>query len=122
MTGKQIIDFESKTANPDIPNVYDVIPDEVLALKDKVHLIDVRRPEEYVGELGHVSEAKLITLDELPDHIADLPKNETIVFICRSGARSARATAFALENGCTSAYNMLGGMILWNEKGFEIEK
>jgi rhodanese-related sulfurtransferase len=59
--------------------------------------------------------ARLIVLNNLPGEIDSLPKDEPIVFICRSGARSARATAFVQEHGFMDVYNMKGGMLRWNE-------
>ena len=51
----------------------------------------------------------------------EIPKDKTVVFVCRSGGRSARATAHALEHGYTNVYNLKGGMILWNELHLETE-
>jgi rhodanese-related sulfurtransferase len=113
-------EFSSKTANPNIPHVYDITAADLLAKKAHVRIIDVRRPDEWVGEFGHIKEAELITLDTLPDHIDDLPKDQTIVFVCRSGARSAQASAFAQQNGLTSVYNLQGGMIAWTQNNFEV--
>ncbi|MGE4130194.1 MAG: rhodanese-like domain-containing protein [Bdellovibrionales bacterium] len=50
-----------------------------------------------------------------------MPKDKTVVFVCRSGARSGRATAFAFEQGFKYVYNMKGGMIRWNELNLEVE-
>lgn len=114
--------FESKTANENFSNVYDIDPKELDSKKQQVALIDVRRPDEYTGELGHIPGAKLITLDQLPGQMDQLPKDQTIVFICRSGGRSGQAAAFALESGLSDVYNMKGGMLLWNEYGLATEK
>ena len=108
--------------NPDFPNVEDVSPEDVLANKDQLCLIDVRRPDEYTGELGHIPGAKLIVLDTLPDHLEELPTDQTVVFICRSGNRSGRASALAFESGLKNTYNMLGGMLLWNQKDLPTEE
>ena len=122
MTLENHPDFSSKTENPDFPGVEDVSPEEVQNLKSQVHLVDVRRPDEWAGELGHVKEAQLVTLDTLPQKIQELPKDKTIVFICRSGRRSAQAATFAKENGFPKVFNMAGGMIAWNESNFEVER
>lgn len=114
--------FKTQTENPHFEGVYDLDPQEVLERKTEVKLIDVRQPDEYVGELGHVDGAELIVLDTLPEHLARLPKDQPVVFICRSGGRSARATAFAHQNGYPNTYNMLGGMLLWNERQLPITK
>ncbi len=113
--------FEHKSANPNFENVFDVSPDEVYEKRLSLTLIDVRRPDEYVGELGHAPGAALLTLDFLPQKIHELAQDKTIVFICRSGGRSAQATAFALENGFTDVYNMSGGMLLWNQMQLETQ-
>lgn len=118
---KPPIDFTTRTANPDLPSVSDVLCEEVARKTDAVHLIDVRLPDEYTGDLGHIPGAKLITLNMIPDRLGELPKDEPILFICRSGARSARAAAFAIGNGFTHVYNLKGGMIRWNELGLAVE-
>ena len=117
----QTTTFETVNPNPNHSSVKDVTPEEVLEKNDQALLIDVRRPDEWEGELGHIPGAKFIVLDELPQHVAELPNDQTIVFVCRSGGRSAQASAFAIENGITDVYNMQGGMLRWNELGFETE-
>lgn len=89
----------------------------------KPRLIDVRRPDEFNNELGHIKNAELVTLG--PDLTALLEKgnkNEDIVFICRSGARSGNATMESLKHGYTSVNNMVGGMLRWNELQYPTEK
>jgi hydroxyacylglutathione hydrolase len=114
------VKFQSATANPDLPGVHDIDVQELNQKRSEVCIIDVRRPDEFSGELGHIPEARLIVLDTLPDRIAELPKDQTIVFVCRSGGRSARATAFALTEGFENVYNMKGGMLRWNELKMEV--
>lgn len=113
--------FSTAETNPELDMVEDVSPDEVNAKADQLTIIDVRRPDEYTGELGHITSSKLVTLDTLMDHLDDIPKDKTVIFICRSGRRSANATAIAKDNGFKSAFNMKGGMILWNEMGLTTE-
>lgn len=88
-----------------------------------VRLIDVRRPDEYTGELGHIPGAKLVTLGpDLQSLVDQGRKDETIVFICRSGGRSGQATQYATEKGYNHVFNMRGGMLRWNELAFPTEK
>ena len=117
----QFVQFSTKQNNPEIPGVDDIDPKELWEQKDHVVIVDVRRPDEYTGELGHVPGAELMVLDSVPHRLSELPKDQTVVFVCRSGGRSARATAYARENGYTSVYNMKGGMLLWNQFGLEVE-
>lgn len=115
-------EFQSKTPNPGFDGVMDIHPNELNQLKDSVCLVDVRRPDEYTGELGHIAGTQLIVLDTIPQHLQELPKDKTIVFVCRSGGRSAQATAYAKSEGFSEVYNMLGGMLLWNELQLPVER
>lgn len=116
---KKIVTFDSAEANPAYPGVLDISPEELNEKVKDVVLVDVRRHEEFVGELGHIPGAQLITLDKLADNITRLPKDSTIVFICRSGNRSGTAAALALTKGLKHVFNMKGGMIQWNSLEFE---
>lgn len=86
-------------------------------------LIDVRRDDEFNGELGHIDGACLNTLGpDLMKYLHSADKSKSILFICRSGARSANATLMALDMGFGSVYNMQGGMMEWNQKGLEVTR
>lgn len=111
----QFVQFETKEENLHYEGVLDIDPRELAQKKDQVALIDVRQPEEFTGDLGHIPGSQLIVLDTLADHLNEIPKDRTVVFVCRSGGRSARATSFAIEHGFQNVYNLKGGMILWNE-------
>lgn len=107
--------FETQEENLYYEGVLDVDPREVSQMTNEVHLIDVRQPEEFKGELGHIPGSRLLVLDNLEEQISTLPKDKPIVFVCRSGSRSARAAAYALSQGLMSVYNLKGGMLLWND-------
>lgn len=74
-------------------------------------VLDVRKPSELTGELGHIEGAVNIPLDELEDRINELSgyKKDHIAVICRSGNRSKKATALLTDYGY-NASNVLGGM------------
>jgi len=104
-------------------DVKEISPEELYENSENYQLIDVRSEEEFSGELGHIEGAELITLGEdLDEWVEDADKDAPTVFICRSGSRSGKATMLAMENDFTDAYNMTGGMIAWNELGYETEK
>ena len=82
-----------------------------------VLLLDVRTPEEYNNDLGHVAATMLIPVQELEKRLTELEpyKGKTIIAICRSGNRSGKAAELLTRHGFT-AMNMEGGMIRWNEE------
>ena len=83
----------------------------------KIRLIDVRRPDEFNGELGHIAGAELVTLGaDLNQFLEKNDRSQEIIFVCRSGGRSGQATADSLRLGYKFTANMTGGMIQWNEK------
>lgn len=108
------IQFSSRKQNNNNPSVIDISCDDLKNHLGNVNLIDVRRPDEWDGELGHIQEATLVPLDTLPTKINSLPKDKPLVFICRSGARSANAAAMAIASGFTEVFNLAGGMLAWN--------
>lgn len=96
-------------------------PEDVSELGD-YQIIDVRTPEEYSGELGHIGNAQLVTLGpELKNFLNKIDKNKQIIFVCRSGIRSGQATLEALQASFTQVFNMDGGMIKWNAQGLPVK-
>jgi len=53
--------------------------------------------------------------------LLDVQDKEVIIY-CHSGARSSRVTQFLNEQGYTNIHNMLGGIMAWQEAGFEIAR
>lgn len=90
-------------------------PDETDALLAKgAVFLDVRLDEEYVE--GHIPDAIHIPLQELSDRISELPIVDTIIVVCRSGARSASAASRLLTDGI-QAVNLEGGLVAWRRSG-----
>jgi rhodanese-related sulfurtransferase len=90
-----------------------------LSQKPKPFLLDVRQPEEF--RTGHVPGAKLIPLGELSSRMEELPKNQEILVICRSGNRSMSATR-QLTHAGYNAVNINGGILAWSQAGFSVSK
>ena len=80
-------------------------------------LLDVRNADEW--EAGHAPNAQWIPLGDLEGARFQLPMNRRIVCICRSGARSGRATESLLSWGFEAA-NVAGGMKAWAEQGLPV--
>jgi rhodanese-related sulfurtransferase len=82
-------------------------------------VFDVRQPDEY--EEAHVPGAHLIPLAEVPDHLAELPSDQPVLLICKSGARSMRAAEF-LDTQGYDAVNVAGGTMAWIDAGFPVDR
>ncbi len=77
-------------------------------------LLDVREDDEWTA--GHAPDAVHIPLGQLGARTAELPQDEVVYVICRSGVRSARA-AQALAGAGWQAVNVAGGMQDWAAAG-----
>jgi rhodanese-related sulfurtransferase len=86
--------------------------------QDGTIILDVRTPGEWVD--GHIPDATLIPLEELPNRLSELPADEEIVVICRSGNRSAQARDILLGAGFESVTSVTGGMNQWSANGFPV--
>jgi rhodanese-related sulfurtransferase len=82
-----------------------------MARGDRPFLLDVRTPEEW--EICRLDGARLIPLQTLPAHTADLGKDTEIVVYCHTGKRSATAVAFLRREGFARAVNLVGGVAAW---------
>jgi len=81
-------------------------------------VLDVRTVEEW-NEF-HAPNSTLIPLDELPTRISELPRNQEIVVVCRSGNRSQQARDILLGAGFDQVTSMAGGLNEWRTKGYPI--
>jgi rhodanese-related sulfurtransferase len=93
---------------------------ETLRQRDDVVVIDVREDWEY--EAGHIPGATLIPLAQIPGRMSEIPTDKTVIAVCRSGNRSGQATQFLRQQGFDNVHNMQGGMLTWEQNGYETEK
>lgn len=77
-------------------------------------LLDVREDDEWAA--GHATEAVHIPMGEIAGRLGDLPADQSVYVVCRSGGRSARVTAYLAANGW-DATNVEGGMQAWQASG-----
>jgi rhodanese-related sulfurtransferase len=95
----------------------------------KVHILDVRTPEEYVF-VGHAemarnipllfvkhewnAETNQLTVEPNPDFISEVKRlfapTDTLLVMCRSGDRSAMAVNTLAKAGFVNVYNIIDGM------------
>lgn len=110
-----------------LSQVRQVTPQEVharLAQPTSPVLLDVREPEEFSGELGHIRGSILIPLKDLAARADELAayKDKDIVAVCRAGVRSATAAAILTGLGFEHIANLKGGMLDWNDARLPVER
>ncbi len=76
--------------------------------EDASMLIDVRTAEEF--ELGSIDGAVNIPLDEIREHLAEIPKDKKLVVFCGVGLRAHVACRILVGNGYKEVYNLSGGL------------
>ena len=112
---KQRESAESRTPQtPLFGGVAEVSPEWLEEQPAALRVIDVREPAEFNGPLGHIEGAELVPLAKLLRAAEAWDHGETLVMVCRSGARSAGATQVLGQLGFQTVYNLEGGMIAWN--------
>jgi SulP family sulfate permease len=74
-------------------------------------VIDVREPREF--RQGHIPGAHLIPLDRFLSKVPDIPRDQPLVLVCRSGRRSTRAGSLLAAQGYTNLSIVQGGMLSW---------
>ncbi|NMP21884.1 rhodanese-like domain-containing protein [Sulfobacillus harzensis] len=82
-----------------------------MARSGQALIVDVREASEY--RAGHIPRAKHISLSQLVHRLREVPRDKTVVVVCRSGNRSSRAAELLMEAGYRNVYNMSGGMQNW---------
>ena len=85
--------------------------DEFSKRQADFHLLDVREDDEWTA--GHIDGAQHIPLAQLAGRLDELPKEMTIVAVCRSGGRSEAAVRGLRRLGY-QAENLEGGVNAWD--------
>ncbi len=83
------------------------------------YLLDVRTKAEW--DEYHIPNSHWILLDELAQRTAELPRDQEIVVVCRSGNRSQSGRDILLSAGFTQVTSMNGGVNAWRAAGYPIE-
>jgi len=114
---------ESSTAQPIAKNI--AVADFKAALEaagPNFQLVDVRTPGEWAD--GTLQNAQKINWNDqaFDKNIQALNKTQAVYVYCRSGARSGRAMARMQSLGFTEVYNLNGGIMAWQNAGYEVVK
>lgn len=118
-----VLTFTACTTNATDTNTSSFPTISVAQLKTAVdggaYLLDVRTPAEFAG--GHVASAINLPLDEVEARVSEVPADRPVYIICRSGSRSAQASAILSRTG-RDVTNVGGGMNDWIAAGYPVTR
>ena len=88
--------------------------------RDDVYVLDVREQWEY--DEGHIPGVTLLPMGEVPSRLDEIPTDREVIVTCRSGNRSGQVTDYLRQNGFDNAHNMQGGIVAWEQAGYEVSR
>jgi rhodanese-related sulfurtransferase len=101
-------------SRPVVPEISVTEAKKLLGTANPPRLIDVREPDEW--NVARIPGAELLPLSQWPaiavEKLAD--KSQPLLIQCHHGGRSARATAWLLDQGFQNATNLAGGIDAWS--------
>jgi sulfur dioxygenase len=97
--------------------VMEVSPQWVASHFNDVHILDVRTKIETEEESARILGAQMIPINELRGRIDEIPRNNPVMTICRSGTRSVMAFNILREAGWEKVANISGGLLRWKREG-----
>jgi len=104
------------------PKVKEIGPTEALQRQtaQAAIIVDVREQDEWRG--GHIPGARHIPLDSLEGRAQEILSAPDVIFVCRSGNRSATAAKAFEGAGHPSVSSLAGGMKAWQRAGLPVER
>ena len=93
-----------------------------LAAGDRLLLVDVRQPEEFSALPGHLPGALNVPLANVVSRTMEWAAlRQSIVVVCKTDRRSARAAAELVAAGLRDVAVLRGGTDGWRQQGFGLE-
>lgn len=74
-------------------------------------LLDVREPEERAA--ANIEPSLHIPMDQVPDRLAEIPRDRPVVVFCHHGSRSAMVAGYLEGEGFAGILNLSGGIDAW---------
>jgi sulfur-carrier protein adenylyltransferase/sulfurtransferase len=84
---------------------------DTLAGRPDTLLLDVR--EDWEVAIAQLPGSMHIPMGQIPDRLAELPHDVTIVVYCKVGGRSATVARYLTDRGYARVLNLAGGILAW---------
>jgi rhodanese-related sulfurtransferase len=95
-------------------DVPEIAPAALKVLLDSARpplILDVR--ENWEREAARLPDTLDIPMGEIPQRLADLPRDRDIVVMCHGGVRSLKVARFLAHSGFSQVANLTGGIHAW---------
>lgn len=80
---------------------------------EEIFLLDVREPfEQQIAQIG----GTLIPLNDVPQRLAEIPRDREVVVHCKGGGRSQRVAEYLQQVGYSDVKNLAGGILAWSDQ------
>jgi rhodanese-related sulfurtransferase len=90
---------------------------------EELLVLDVRTPEDYAGEQGHIRQSTLIPLEQLAQRLDEINAylEKPVVTICRTDCKSAKAAQILAQHGFADVHVARMGMTEWRKNDYPVE-
>lgn len=85
-------------------------------------ILDVRGPDEFVGDLGHIPGAINIPVGDIANRLIEIKAlgDKPVIMVCRTDKRSAWAAELLSDENFADVRVLRGGMERWNQNGLQV--
>ena len=94
---------------------------EMMRDNPEMLVLDLRPPQEFNGETGHVRRARNIPLERLPFRLLEISafREDTVLVYCRNDDCGDKGVGVLLSSGFENVVLMEGGIDKWIQDGFK---
>jgi rhodanese-related sulfurtransferase len=94
---------------------------EMMRDNPEMLVIDLRPPQEFNGETGHVRRALNIPLERLPFRLLEISafREDTVLVYCRADGCGEKGISILLSSGFENVVLLDGGIDKWIQDGFK---
>ncbi len=89
------------------------------AIEAGATILDVREQDEW--DAGHLAGSVHLPLSELRERLDEVPAADSLLVVCRSGARSDMVASHLDRGGRDGLANLAGGLQAWAAAGLPLE-
>ena len=123
LCGPPVVDCEAMPVADGLPRqrtpmgAPSILPVEAAQWLSVARIVDIREKPEWSGLDGCLSVGDFVPAAALLEHVADWPRDEPVILVCRSGGRSDRAAVEMEGRGFRQVASLSGGLLLWRALG-----